>query len=91
MGKVSRNQVASSSGEWYDEYFRVSEENTNAEIIGIAVDRMNTDALGGTAITDASEAALDPSTVFVHTQSKTNITAGEGQVQINKDVFSSGY
>ena len=65
--------------------------NTNAEVIGIAVDRMNTDALGGVAITDASEAAIDTSNVFVHTRAKTNITAGEGQVQINKDVFSSGF
>ena len=65
--------------------------NTNAEVIGIAVDRMNTDALGGTAITDVSEAAIDTSNIFVHTAAKTQITAGEGQVQINKDVFSSGF
>ena len=65
--------------------------NTNAEVIGIAVDRMNTDALGGTAITDATEAAVDTSNTFVHTRAKTNITAGEGQVQINKDIFSSGF
>ena len=40
--------------------------NTNAEVIGIVVDRMNTDALGGVAITDASEAAIDTSNVFEH-------------------------
>ena len=65
--------------------------NTNAEVIGIAVDRMNTDALGGTAITDVTEAAVDTSSTFVHTAAKTNITAGEGQITINKDVFSSGF
>ena len=65
--------------------------NTNAEVIGIAVDRMNTDALGGVAITSTTEAALRPSSTFVHTAAKTTMTAGEGQVQINKDVFNSGF
>ena len=62
-----------------------------AEVIGIAVDRMNTDALGGTAILTLTEAAVDTSITFVHTRAKTNITAAEGQVQINKDIFSSGF
>jgi flagellin len=65
--------------------------NTNSEIIGIAVDRMNTDALGGTAIATLTDAAVDTSNTFVHTRAKTNITAAEGQVQLNKDIFSSGF
>ncbi len=65
--------------------------NTNSEIIGIAVDRMNSDALGGTAIATLTDAAVDTSNTFVHTRAQTNITAAEGQVQINKDIFSSGF
>ena len=34
-----------------------------------------------------SEAAVDTSSTFVHTAAKTNITAAEGQVQINKGHF----
>ena len=65
--------------------------NTNAEVIGIAVDRMNTDSLGGVAITTASDAAIDTSSTFVHTAAKTRITAAEGQVQISKDIFNQGF
>ncbi len=65
--------------------------NTNAEVIGIAVDRMNTDSLGGVAITTATDAAIDTSSTFVHTAAKTRITAAEGQVQISKDIFSQGF
>ena len=52
---------------------------------------MNTDSLGGTAITDRSEAALDPSQIFVHKMADTNISAQEGQVRISKDTFNQGF
>ena len=65
--------------------------NTNPEVIGIQVDRMNTDSLGGTAITTASAAATDTSAVFVHTAAKTEATVQEGQVRISKDIFNQGF
>ena len=48
---------------------------------------MNTDSLGGVAITTATDAAIDTSSTFVHT-AKTRITAAEGQVQISKDILA---
>ena len=65
--------------------------NTNPEVINIAIDRMNTDTLGGVGITLATDAAVDTSPLFVHKSSKTNISVAEGQVQISKDVLSQGY
>ena len=65
--------------------------NTNPEVINIAIDRMNTDTLGGTGITLETDAAIDTSSLFVHKSSKTLINVGEGQVQISKDVLSQGY
>ena len=63
--------------------------NTNPEVIPIAIQRMNTDSLGGVAITDAEEAAVDTSTTFVHSEAKSTMSAGEGQVQILKDRFGA--
>ena len=73
----------------YDSDIRAG--NTNPEVIGIQIERMNTDSLGGTAITDRSEAALDPSQIFVHKMADTNISAQEGQVRISKDTFNQGF
>ena len=65
--------------------------NTNPEVINIDINRMNTDTLGGTGITLATDAAIDTSSTFVHKSSKTNISVAEGQVQISKDVLSQGF
>ena len=65
--------------------------NTNAEIIGVKIDRMSTDALGGVAITNESRMAMDSSANFVHSEARSEIDAEEGQVQISKDVFSQGF
>ena len=73
----------------YDSDIRAG--NTNPEVIGIQIERMNTDSLGGTAITDRSEAALDPSQIFVHKMADTNISEQEGQVRISKDTFNQGF
>ena len=73
----------------YDADIRAGD--TNGEVIGIQIERMNTDSLGGTAITDRSEAALDPSQIFVHKMADTNISANEGQVRISKDTFNQGF
>ena len=73
----------------YDSEIRAG--NTNPEVIGIAIDRMNTDSLGGTAITDATKAAVDSSSTFVHTSAVTNATVSEGQVRISKDIFNQGF
>lgn len=73
----------------YDSDIRAG--NTNPEVIGIQIERMNTDSLGGTAITDRSEAALDPSQIFVHKMADTTISAQEGQVRVSKDTFNQGF
>ena len=52
---------------------------------------MNTDTLGGVGITLASDSAVDPSSVFVHTAAKTHMQVAEGQVRISKDVFNQGF
>ncbi len=65
--------------------------NTNPEVINISIDRMNTDTLGGTGITLATDAAIDTSTTFVHTAAKTLMNVSEGQVRISKDVFNQGF
>ena len=73
----------------YDSDIRAGD--TNGEVIGIQIGRMNTDSLGGTAITDRSEAALDPSQIFVHRAADTNISANEGQIRVSKDQFNQGF
>jgi len=65
--------------------------NTNPEVINIAINRMNTDTLGGVGVTLASDAAVDPSSIFVHTAAKTHMQVAEGQVRISKDVFNQGF
>ena len=73
----------------YDSDIRAGD--TNGEVIGIQIGRMNTDSLGGTAITDRSEAALDPSQIFVHRAADTNVSANEGQIRVSKDQFNQGF
>ena len=65
--------------------------NTNPEVINIAINRMNTDTLGGVGITLATDAAVDTSSTFVHTGAKTELNVAEGQVQISKDTFNQGF
>ena len=48
--------------------------NTNPEVINIAIDRMNTDTLGGTGITDLQQMLLlIHHYTFVHTAAKTHM------------------
>ena len=62
--------------------------NTNPEVINVKIDRMNTDTLGGTAITLEEADAVDTSTTYVHGAAKTHVTAQEGQVTLSKEQFN---
>ena len=65
--------------------------NTNPEVINVKIDRMNTDTLGGTAITLEEADAVDTSTTYVHGAAKTHVTAQEGQVTLSKEQFNVNF
>ena len=65
--------------------------NTNPEVINVKIDRMNTDTLGGTAITLEEADAVDTSTTYVHGAAKTHATAQEGQVTLSKEQFNVNF
>ena len=52
---------------------------------------MNTDTLGGTAITLEEADAVDTSTTYVHGAAKTHATAQEGQVTLSKEQFNENF
>ena len=62
--------------------------NTNPEVINVKIDRMNTDTLGGVAISLEEADAVDTSTIYVHGAAKTLVTAQEGQVKLSKEQFN---
>ena len=65
--------------------------NTNPEVINVKIDRMNTDTLGGVAITTEEADAVDTSTTYVHGAAKTHATAQEGQVTLSKEQFNENF
>ena len=65
--------------------------NTNPEVINVKIDRMNTDTLGGVAITTEEADAVDTSTIYVHGAAKTTVTAQEGQVKLSKEQFNVNF
>ena len=52
---------------------------------------MNTDTLGGVAITTEEADAVDTSTIYVHGAAKTTVTAQEGQVKLSKEQFNVNF
>ena len=65
--------------------------NTNPEVINVKIDRMNTDTLGGVAISLEEADAVDTSTIYVHGAAKTTVTAQEGQVKLSKEQFNVNF